>query len=163
MIRAFLMNLLLAAVYIFLTGEPTLFNFLIGFFIGWAVLLVYGLATGEPDRRHAYTHRLLEIFTFCCYFVRVLIVANLQVAWEIITPGLNMTPRIIRYSVEGMTEVQITTLANAITLTPGTLTCDVDEDTQQLYIHCMYAKDREKAVGAIDELRDRLMREVFGE
>lgn len=162
MIRAFLMNLLLAAVYIFLTGVPSLFNFLIGFFIGWAVLLVYGLASTEPGRRDDYTRRLSEIFAFCIYFIRILIVANIQVAWEIITPGLHMTPRIIRYSVEDMTDVEITVLANAITLTPGTLTCDVDDETKQLYIHCMYAKDRERAVGAIDELRDRLMREVFG-
>ena len=73
-----------------------------------------------------------------------------------------MHPRIIRYPVTGLSHTQMTTLASAITLTPGTLSADVDEAGQTLYIHCMYAHDRDAAVADLDELRDRLMREVFG-
>ena len=83
-------------------------------------------------------------------------------AWEIVTPGLRMTPRIIRYDVADLTPVEVTTLANAITLTPGTLTMDVDERGDTLYIHCMYADDRDAAVAELDDLRRRLMEGVFG-
>ena len=60
-----------------------------------------------------------------------------------------------------MTDLQITTLANAITLTPGTLSVDVSDDNHDLYVHCMYAKNREDAVLDINELRDRIMTELF--
>jgi multicomponent Na+:H+ antiporter subunit E len=91
----------------------------------------------------------------------ILFKANLQVAREVITPGLGMSPRIIAYPVAGMTDGQITTFSNALTLTPDTLTTDVAEDGRTLYIHCMYAEDRDRAVAELDELRDRIMREVF--
>lgn len=161
MIHAFLMNLLLAAVYMALTSDVSFMNGVIGFAIGYFVLSIYGMASG----RFNYAAKLFLLLRFALYFLRILVKANLEVAWEIITPGFHMKPRIIRYSVEGMTDVQITTLANAITLTPGTLTVDVDDERDEgkyLYIHCMYADDPDDAAAGIDELRHRLMRDVFG-
>ena len=102
-----------------------------------------------------------RIIVFAVYFLRILIKANLEVAVEVCTPGFRMTPSIIRYDVTGMTDMQITTLANAITLTPGTLSVDVSDRGRFLYVHCMYAKDREAAVRGLDELRHRLMKEIF--
>ena len=59
-----------------------------------------------------------------------------------VTPGLSMTPRIIRYPVSGLSPIELTTLANAISLTPGTLSIDVSPDDEWLYVHAMYAEDR---------------------
>ena len=91
----------------------------------------------------------------------ILVKANLEVAWEIITPGFGMEPRILRYSVAGLSDVEVTTLANAITLTPGTLSADLSEDGETLFIHAMYARDRDQALAAVDQLRHWLLREVF--
>ena len=158
MIRIFLLNLFLAVVYMALTDDVSAANFVLGFSLGWLLLAFYTRATGHPS----YTSKIFRLARFGIYFCYILIKANLAVAWEVITPGLSMSPRIVRYSVEGLTDVQITTLANAITLTPGTLSADIDPDTQLLYIHCMYGKDRDEAVRELDELKDRLLQEVFG-
>ncbi|MDX1683104.1 MAG: Na+/H+ antiporter subunit E, partial [Phycisphaeraceae bacterium] len=112
--------------------------------------------------RHHYGRKLLGLVRFFFYFVRILVVANLQVAREVLTPGFQMNPRIIAYPVDDLTDVQITTLASAITLTPGTLSVDVSDDGRVLYVHAMYARDRAAAFREIDQLRNRLMREVFG-
>lgn len=157
MINKFLLNLFLTAVYIALSGSVTFLGALAGFLIGAFIVTMIGRATGQGG----YLHRVWGLVRFVLYFVYILVVANLQVAWEIITPGFSMTPRIIRYPVDGLTPVEVTTLANAITLTPGTLSADITDDGAMLYIHCMYAADREKAVAALDELRSWLMREVF--
>lgn len=157
MIQLFLLNLFLATVYVVLTDDLSALNLLTGFFIGALVVTIYARATDRPS----YFGKIGRLLRFSGYFVRILTKANVQVAWEIITPGYTMSPRIIRYPVRDLSAVQITTLANAITLTPGTLTVDVDEPGEYLHIHCMYAADRDDAVAAIDELRDRLVREVF--
>ncbi|MCG8401158.1 MAG: Na+/H+ antiporter subunit E, partial [Firmicutes bacterium] len=117
------------------------------------------VAAGESS----YFRKGWRLGSFLVFFITILIKANLEVAWEIITPGYHMQPRIIRYSVEGLTLVQITVLANLITLTPGTLSADVDDDGSHLYIHAMYAGDREAAVAELDRLKHRMMREVFGQ
>ncbi|MFW6059781.1 MAG: Na+/H+ antiporter subunit E [Phycisphaeraceae bacterium] len=157
MTKMLLLNLFLALVYVALTGDISGMNFLIGFGLGFLVVTVFCRAVGTPS----YPRKYFRLLSFGLYFLRILIMANLQVAWEIITPSLNIRPRIIRYPVHELTPVQITTLANAISLTPGTLTCDVDDDGEHLYIHAMYGEDREATVRSLDELKDRLMAEVF--
>jgi multicomponent Na+:H+ antiporter subunit E len=157
MIQLFLMNLFLAAVYVVLTDDLSALNLLAGFVIGALVVTVYARVTHRPS----YLGKIGRLLKFTGYFLRILTKANLQVAWEIITPGFTMSPRIIQYPVADLSPVQITTLANAITLTPGTLTVDVDEAGQYLHIHCMYAADRDAAVAEIDELKSRLVWEVF--
>ncbi len=157
MISMLLLNLFLALVYVSLTGQFSEMNFLIGFVLGYLVVTLYCRATGVPS----YPRKYFRLFIFLVYFLRILTIANLQVAWEIITPGYHMSPRIIRYPVHDLTPVQITTLANAISLTPGTLTVDVDDDGTYLYVHAMYGEDRKQTIASLDELKERLIEEVF--
>jgi len=59
--------------------------------------------------------------------------ANLDVAYRVITNKIK--PGIVKISPELKTDLGITMLANSITLTPGTLSVDIDEDTNDLFIH----------------------------
>ncbi len=59
--------------------------------------------------------------------------ANLDVAYRVITGKIN--PGIVKISPNLKTDFGITLLANSITLTPGTLSVDIDEETNDLYIH----------------------------
>jgi multicomponent Na+:H+ antiporter subunit E len=64
--------------------------------------------------------------------------ANLDVAYRVITGRIN--PGIVKISPELKTDLGITFMANSITLTPGTLTVDIDEKTNDLYIHWINVK-----------------------
>ena len=64
--------------------------------------------------------------------------ANLDVAYRVITGKIN--PGIVKISPALKTDLGITMLANSITLTPGTLSVDVDEDKNDLYIHWINVK-----------------------
>lgn len=105
--------------------------------------------------------RLPRAAGFAVYFVRILIIANWQVAVETLRPQLKQSPRMVRYKVTGMTDLQITCLANAITLTPGTLVVDISDDRRFLYVHCMFGASREDAIRDLDDLRRRLLRGLF--
>lgn len=59
--------------------------------------------------------------------------ANLDIAYRVITGKIK--PGIVRISPNLKTDLGITMLANSITLTPGTLSVDIDEDKNDLYIH----------------------------
>ena len=150
-------NLLLAIAWCLLAGSFTAWNFLGGLVIGATILSLHGQATG----RRPYLRRLVSLTRFAAYFFVILVKSNLQIAREVITPGYSMKPRIIRYPVGHLSYPKKTTLANAITLTPGTLAVDVSPDGEYLYLHCMYAEDRARQVADIDELAERLDRWVF--
>lgn len=59
--------------------------------------------------------------------------ANLDVAYRVITGKIR--PGIIRVKSGLKTDLGIFMLANSITLTPGTITVDIDEETNDLFIH----------------------------
>ncbi|MFW6047785.1 MAG: Na+/H+ antiporter subunit E [Candidatus Natronoplasma sp.] len=59
--------------------------------------------------------------------------ANIDVAYRVITGKIE--PGIVKIEPELKTDLGVTFLANSITLTPGTLTVDVDEEKGELYIH----------------------------
>lgn len=105
--------------------------------------------------------RLPRAAAFLFYFIRILIIANWQVAVEALRPNGRQSPRMVRYDVTGMTDLQITFLANAITLTPGTLVVDISDDRRLLYVHCMFGADREASIRELDDLRHRLLRGLF--
>ncbi|MEM6332334.1 MAG: Na+/H+ antiporter subunit E [Planctomycetota bacterium] len=160
MIQGFLVHLVLVVIYLALTGDVSFVNIVFGVAIAYGVMLVFDGATQQAN---SYSRRILGLAAFSVYFVRILIIANLEVAREILTPGYQMTPRLLRYNVAGMTDLQITWLANAITLTPGTLSVDLDPETDCLYIHAMYGDDRDALVAGLDELKTRLLKGVFGQ
>ncbi|MEQ9461460.1 MAG: Na+/H+ antiporter subunit E [Phycisphaeraceae bacterium] len=157
MIGLFLLNLFLATLYMALLGSVSTINLAFGLLIGFAITVLVSKLTGDGS----YLKSITRLIAFSWYFVRILVIANLQVAYEVLTPTHHMKPRILRYNVDGLTDVQKTTIANAITLTPGTLTSDISEDGRHLYIHAMYAGTREEAIAELDMLRDRILKEVF--
>lgn len=59
--------------------------------------------------------------------------ANLDVVYRVITGRIK--PGIVRITPQLPNDVSTTLLANSITLTPGTLTVEVDEKTNDLFIH----------------------------
>lgn len=152
-----LLNIALTLLWMMLNRDTSLLNGVLGFVLG-AIVVELGLRAGGHG---TYLGRLFNLVRFAVYFLYILVKANLDVAWEIITPRLNMKPRMIRYDVTGLSEIQVTTLANAITLTPGTLSADINDDGDTLYIHAMYAQDKKDAIADLDELRDKLLKLVF--
>ena len=72
-----------------------------------------------------------------------LVRANLEVAYRIVTKNIN--PGIVKLSPNLKTDLGITLLANSISLTPGTLSVDVDRENN-LFVHCLYLKSIEPKI-----------------
>ncbi len=164
----FLLHLTLALLWMLLWGYFDLYTFFAGVVIGFLLLALVGRTTGGsfayPVRQVAalgYPTRLWRLIRFAVFFVKILVIANWQVAKLVLAPSMPIHPRIIRYDVSGLTPVQITTFASAITLTPGTLSADIRSDDRLLYIHCINAPDAAQAVRELDDLKERLMKGVF--
>ncbi len=153
----FVLNLLLAILWMFMWGAFDAYTLIAGVALGYLVL---GIA-GKMILGHHYGRRIGDIVSFIAYFIKILVKANWQVAKIVLNPAMPIAPRIMRYDVSDLSPLQITTFANSITLTPGTLVVDISEDGRHLYIHGITAADRSAAISELDELRNRLMKEVF--
>lgn len=55
-----------------------------------------------------------------------------------LAPESYICPGVIAVPLDARTDVEITLLANLITLTPGSVSLDLSEDKRVLYVHAMY-------------------------
>ena len=88
--------------------------------------------------RLSYFIKLPKLLRFLLFFFKEMIVANLKIAYDIITPHLRIEPTVMAYPLTVKTDLEITILANMLGLTPGTLSIDVSEDRSTLYVHTLY-------------------------
>jgi len=84
------------------------------------------------DYTLAHPKRWIVLFAYLFYFFYEMAKANIDVAYRVITGKIN--PGIIKISPGLKSDLAVTVLANSITLTPGTLSIDVDKD-KNLYVH----------------------------
>lgn len=152
---AVLWNILLAFIWMALSGVFTQLNFFIGFALGYVVL---GFALKDIPAFRNYRGKVVRLIVFALFFIRELIVSNLRVAYDVITPSHYMRPGVIAYPLQAKTPGEITILANLISLTPGTLSLDVSSDKKVLYIHVMYMQDEAQVMEGLRNFESRLLR-----
>ena len=141
----FFFNIFLALVWGLANGQISLSSLVVGFALGYGILWFSQPIMG-PSR---YFQRLPVGLRFFGYFLWQLLLSNLRVAYDVITPRLYMRPGIVAVPLDAKTDLEITLLANLITLTPGTLSLDVSKDRRTLYVHAMF-------VDSPDNVRDSI-------
>ena len=85
---------------------------------------------------------LMKYGRFLPLFFKDLIIANIELAKIILNPKLKINPAIITLDVGLENDFDKLILANAITLTPGTITIDVQD--KLIYIHILNLKTKDK-------------------
>ena len=158
-INTYLGTVVLPLIWMSLTGTFTLRNFAVGFVL--SSIAIWLLGSRSDVALVVYLGRLWQFLRFQAFFIRELVKANLRVAWEVITPKHHMRPAIIAIPLDANSDLQITILANFITLTPGTLSLDVSPDRKTLYVHAMYVDDVDAFRREIKDQLEKRVIEVF--
>ena len=107
------------------------FVFLLIFWSLWLTTWLYN---------RSYFRKMPKAVSFAAFFIRELVVANLKIAYDILTPRYYMRPTVIALPLTIKTDLEITLLACMISLTPGTLSIDVSSNRKILYVHALYLK-----------------------
>lgn len=138
--NTFIWNIFLALTWVAITEQFTAVNLLTGFVLGYLIL---GFARVSVATDSPYFRKVWQLIGFLAYFLKEMLLANLRVAYDVITPTYYMRPAVVSIPLDARTDLEITLLAMCITLTPGTLSLDVSTDRRVLYIHAMFAEDPE--------------------
>ncbi len=144
-------NLFLAAIWLALTMKFTLVNIIFGFAAGYFILWFLN-RNNKKDKyfKDKYFTRIPSFFSYIFFFIKEVIKGSFKIGYDIITPKHNMNPGIIAVPLTAKTDLEITLLANSITLTPGTTSLAVSDDKTILYVYNVYLdKDPEKSVQEI--------------
>ena len=151
-------------VWCFLNWIPDWQDLLAGIFIALLVAYITGdLFIQRPEKlKHPlrYWYFLVE---YLPVFIWEVLKANVDVAYRVIHPDLPINPGIVKVKTTLKTDTALTFLANSITLTPGTLSVDIDRDDDCLYVHWIdvKSKDVETSTKNIVERFEKILRKVF--
>jgi multicomponent Na+:H+ antiporter subunit E len=117
------------------TGDMVLWNGT-ELIIGAVFAIVVGALVGRrfiKDMRMLNPWRWLLSIIYIFPFFWAMTRANIDVAYRVITGRIN--PGIVKIEPRLKNDAAVTLLATSITLTPGTLSVDVDEKNNDLYVH----------------------------
>ena len=105
------------------------------------------------------------IFLYVPVFLWEVLKANIDVAYRVVHPELPINPGIVKVRTSLRSDIALTLLANSITLTPGTMSVDIDKDKSVLYIHWIDVRssDIEAATRIIVERFEKILRKIFEE
>lgn len=149
--------LLLTVAWVAWTGVVTLGNVLEG-----AVLSALLLALLRfPRRRGVRLSKVPKAIGLFLYFLKEVLLSNASVARSILSPASSLSPGIVAVPLDLTSDAGIATLANLITLTPGTLSLDVSPDRRTLYVHALHVDDPEAFRREVKEGFERRVKEVF--
>lgn len=133
----FVINLFLALTWAALFSKFTVPSLATGFAVGFLILWLL-----QPlfEQSH-YCRKLIDLLSLALFFLWELLISSLRVAWDVITPPQKSRPGIIAVPLDAETDIEITILANLVSLTPGTLSLDLSSDHKTLFVHAMFVDD----------------------
>lgn len=114
-------------------------------------------ATTAPPSRSSLS-RALRLVPFTAFMIAEVVKSCIAVARITLGPIAPLRPAILAVPTAGLSDAQITLLANMITLTPGTISLDVSPDKSHLYVHVLDAADPDAALRPIlTSFRDKAL------
>jgi len=108
--------------------------------------------------------RILKPLLLLKYVTLVLweiMIANVVVAKMILSRADKLHPGFIAYDLKLRSPIAISLLANTISLTPGTVSCDLTEDGRTLLIHALHIDDAEAIKADIARKFEQPLEEIF--
>ena len=149
----------LAVIWLFVRGvaaEPAAVvgELLIGLAVGLPVAYGSRRLYGETVDGRRLLRAVPAALAYGWSFGRQLVVANLDVAYRVLAPSMPIEPAVVVFPLRVESDLAVTTIANSITLTPGTLTLDHDEDANALLVHAIDGRDPDAVVAPIRAWED---------
>ncbi|MGE5682770.1 MAG: Na+/H+ antiporter subunit E [Bacillota bacterium] len=149
-----------------LTSFTDIYEIMAGILVSALVSLTAGHFLVTTEKSKNIFQRFLLLIKYFFVFIWEMIKANLHVAYIVIHPALPVRPGIVKIKTSLTKDSARTVLANSITLTPGTMTVDINPLTNELYIHCIDIKtidprDIETNTSQISGKFEKILKEVF--
>lgn len=149
----------LVVLWILLWGDITLANLVGGILVAAAVLW---LVPREKATSDTPILRPVAMVSLAAWFVWALIDANVRVAIEALRPPSRsrIRPGVVAIPLPGCPAGIATAVANTITLTPGTMTLEIDDRVPTLYVHALQIDSADDVRADVYDIERRIVAAV---
>ncbi|MCB9374150.1 MAG: Na+/H+ antiporter subunit E [Microthrixaceae bacterium] len=146
----------LVVIWVALWGDPSPANLLSGLALAVAIVVLFDTWRSAPV-----VVRPLRAAHFAVHFAFKLVEASLVVARTVVSPRDRVHTGIVEVPLRGCSDALVTLIADAVSLTPGTLTLEVRRDPQALFVHALDLRDVEQVEADVRRLEVLAIR-AFG-
>lgn len=137
--RMLLSSIILFSFWFLLSGETNLILIISGIIFSLFVAFLSGdfIISGKNLKKDVFMY--LKFLLYIPYLIKEIILANIDMVYRVLHPKLPIDPVIIKFNTELETDFCIITYANSITLTPGTVTIDINK-RKEFIVHALTSK-----------------------
>lgn len=152
------LGVVLTTIWVLAWGSLTWANLAGGIAVSAALLVAV------PDVRRA-THlpivRPVPTAQLAASLLRDVVVSNVQLTREVLRPRLRMSTGVVSVPLAGCSDEVVTIIASLVSLTPGTMPVEIEQDPTVMYVHVLHLDDPDEVRRRIWRLRDQVLR-AFG-
>ena len=131
--HAISLGLFLAVIWLLLSGHYTLLLIFFGL-LSVALVVLLALRMDVVDREgHPLHLNSKALVVYWCWLLKEIFVSNIYVCRLILNPAMPISPTVIALRSSQSSDLARVIFANSITLTPGTVTIDVDGDITEVH------------------------------
>jgi multicomponent Na+:H+ antiporter subunit E len=102
--------------------------------------------------------KFYHFLLFIGFYLVKLIMANLVLAHDILTPKMRFNPGMIELELKPLSKFGLLMVSNLVSMTPGTLSTDLDLERNILHVHVLYLDRQEKIKQEVYQIMDRVGR-----
>jgi len=114
-----------------------------------------------PEKGEKVLVKSLRLIPYLGWELWQIVLANFDVAYRILHPKMPIDPRIIEFETTLRSDFALTTLANSITLTPGTITILVEPEKGKFLVHALAKKPADALL--VDKTMQKKVAHVYME
>lgn len=141
-----IVHIMVALVWMFLSGNLTTGGFLVALVGTYFLLVVFRKAIGCES----YVRRVRAFFVFVFGLLWEIVLSNVRIMLVALSrEAPKIRGEFINYDVRGLTDFEILLISYCIGLSPGTVAADLSDDKETLILH-IFATDRDEACEIID-------------
>lgn len=152
------LSLLLLIVWLLMNNSVSAGQILLG--VIFALLIPMG--TSSMRKTQPTLKKPLSAVKYLLMLMGDIIISNVEVAIQVLGPVRKITPGFIAVPLDITHDLPITLLASSISLTPGTVSLEVSEDKQWLYVHVLNLGDESETIARIKQRYESPLKEIFG-
>lgn len=153
-----LLSASLVLVWLLLQNSLDLGNLLLGLVLGLGIPLWTRVLWPKRLRVRSW----VAVLRYSVMVIGDIVLANIDVARLILFRRVSeLRTRWVSVPLELSSPEAITVLAGTVTMTPGTVSCDLSADGRYLLVHCLDAPDAEQIVREIKTRYEARLKEIF--
>jgi multicomponent Na+:H+ antiporter subunit E len=145
-------GVLLVVIWVLAWGSVTAANVLVGAVLAAILLLTF--PPTDATARFRLRFRPVAVGRLLIYLLGQLVTSNVLIAREILSPRSRIRTGVLVHEIPSSSDWVLTLVANAIALTPGTMTVEATTNPSVLHVHFLLLHDEDEARRGLDRLTE---------